>query len=86
MIDGSRQLPHIQYEHLCPCRARLSRPPDIPPQPPPITSDGQFPLKRGQIYCATECAEGFLGRSVRTAEVKGKTEEKTWTNWVPSPL
>ena len=47
---------------------------DIPPQPPPITSDGQFPLKRGQIYCATECAEGFLGRRVHTAEMESRKE------------
>lgn len=31
------------------------------PAPLLITSDGQFPLKRGQIHCATEYAEGFSG-------------------------
>lgn len=45
------------------------------PAPPLITSDGQFPLKRGQIYCATECAEGFLGRWARTAEMERRKED-----------
>lgn len=45
------------------------------PSPLLITSDGQFPLKRGQIYCATECAEGFLGRWARTAEMERRKED-----------
>lgn len=44
-----------------------------------ITSDGQFPLKRGPIYCATECAEGFLGRWARIAEMERR--RTTRTNW-----
>lgn len=47
-----------------------------PPPPLPFAHNltGQTPLKRGQIYCATECSEGFLGRLAPTAEVETRRE------------
>lgn len=74
---------HIQWKHLCPLPAKVASSSCIQvtlsltflPSPPLITSDGQFPLKRGQIYCATECAEGFLGRWARTAEMERRKED-----------
>lgn len=74
---------HIQWEHLCLLSVQVVLSSCIQvtlsltflPSPPLITSDGQFPLKRGQIYCATECAEGFLGRWARTAEMERRKED-----------
>lgn len=45
---------------------------------PPLAHNltGQTPLKRGQIYCATECSEGFLGRLAPTAEVETRKEDE----------
>lgn len=44
------------------------------PSPLLITSDGQFSLRRVQIFCATEGAEGFLGQWACTAEKERRRE------------
>lgn len=49
-----------------------------------IISDGQLSLKWVQIYCATECAESFLGRWACTAEMERRRTART--NWVPLTL
>lgn len=96
---SSLSLSRSQWEHLCLPPVKVVSwssiqvvlsltflPPTTPTsQPLLITSQSQFPLKRGQICCATECAEGFLGRWALTALMERRRTHRT--NWVPlTPL